>query len=87
MTKILPRIEGDEDKLRSNTGDGQGNVLDDLDVLLPTALSAIWSDGRKDFFLICVPPDEDLKFCCRSRAKIHWMRNRLDANTFTSFWP
>ncbi|MDA7928651.1 hypothetical protein N9B54_01710 [Mariniblastus sp.] len=87
ITKVLPRIEGDEDKLRSYTDGCQGNVLDDLDALLSNDLQKIWSDGRKDFFRVSVSPDKDLKISCRSRAKMQWMRNRLEANTFTSFWP
>jgi hypothetical protein len=87
MMKILPRIEGDEDKLRSNSTDGQGNVLDDLDAFLAALLGAIWAGDRKDFFRISVLNDDDLKISCRSKAKIQWMRNRLEVNTFTSFWP
>jgi hypothetical protein len=87
MTKILPRIEGDEDKLRSKSGDGQGNVLDGLDKLLETELGAIWSDGRKDFFRVGMSTGEALNVACRSKLKIQWMRDRLEVSTFTSFWP
>ena len=87
MTKILPRIEGDEDKLRSKSGGGEGNVLDDLDKLLETELSAIWSDRRKDFFRVGISTGEALDVACRSKLKIQWMRDRLEVNTFTSFWP
>jgi dynein-related subfamily AAA family protein len=87
MMKILPRIEGDEEKLRSNSTDSHGTVLDDLDTFLSAQLSVIWSDDRKDFYRISVLNDGDVKINCRSKAKIQWMRNRLEANTFTSFWP
>lgn len=87
MTKILPRIEGDEDKLRSSMDGGAGNVLDDLDKVLSDGLSEIWSDTRNDFYRVNVESDEVLRINCRSKAKIKWMRERLEANTFTSFWP
>jgi len=87
MMKILPRIEGDDDKLRSTSGQSQGNVLEELDGFLSAELGLIWSRGRTDFFRINLSGEDDLRIECRSKTKIEWMRNRLEVNTFTSFWP
>jgi hypothetical protein len=84
MTKVLPRIDGDDDKLRSVRKGEPANLLEVLTVLLESNLNEIWAEGKtkKDFFRNT--QDEIL---CRSRTKIEWMKNRLEANTFTSFWP
>jgi hypothetical protein len=76
MMKVLPRIEGDRDKVEQ--------VLDKLKTMLESQLSDIWSDEPKR-------PDlwrdaQDL-IPCRSKVKIKWMQGRLDKSGFTSFWP
>jgi hypothetical protein len=77
MMKVLPRIEGDRDKVEQ--------VLEDLKTTLASQLSDIWSDeqpGRPDLWR----ETTDL-IACRSKAKIKWMQDRLDKSGFTSFWP
>lgn len=86
MTKVLPRIDGDEDKLRSVIIEG-GTLLDDLSSTLETNLSDIWSDKRKDYFRIDTDSRTAIAITCRSKAKLEWMTNRLAVNTFTSYWP
>ncbi|MEA1989364.1 MAG: hypothetical protein U9N57_09210 [Pseudomonadota bacterium] len=80
MMKILPRIEGDEDKLASpNTDDD--NLFIALEKVLEEQLNKIWNSKRPDLLRDNAPEIE-----CRSRAKITRMKNLLE-NGFTSFWP
>jgi len=89
MTKVLPRIDGDEDKLRLAGGGGADNVLVALEIELEQLLDLIWSDvpGRKDLFRETHDGNEITGIPCRARRKLAWMKKRLEANTFTSFWP
>jgi hypothetical protein len=82
MTKVLPRIEGDADKL-SVIGKDEA-ILEALTSFLDNTFSEIKTE-RIDFFR-----EEDgkpVKIPCRSIAKIKWMQDRLNKATFTSFWP
>lgn len=89
MTKVLPRIDGDDDKLRLVRPSGPVNLLDSLVEVLESNIAEIWAGGktRKDFFRNTHDDKKIDNIECRSRKKIEWMKNRLDANTFTSFWP
>jgi hypothetical protein len=81
MCKVLPRIEGDEDKLTSNSGD---NVLVTLSTTLETQLASIWETKRPDLLR---EKQGNVDFTdCRSRPKIERMQKQL-TNGFTSFWP
>lgn len=97
MCKVLPRIEGDSDKL--TTTDGK-NVLGELNNVLAVQLAPIWQADKDDE--VHQRPDlyrekavaEDaseaekvLRIACRSKGKLAWMKQRLDSATFTSFWP
>ncbi len=87
MQKVLPRIEGDADKLQQ---DDQGDLLSRLQAVLETRLDRIWGDDpesptRTDFYR--TRKDSQIKIPCRSRQKIRWMRERLESSGFTSFWP
>ncbi|NLY16592.1 MAG: DUF3578 domain-containing protein [Gammaproteobacteria bacterium] len=87
MQKVLPRIEGDADKLQQ---DDQGDLLSRLQAVLETRLDRIWgndpeSPTRTDFYR--TRKDSQIKIPCRSRQKIRWMRERLESSGFTSFWP
>jgi len=84
MTKVLPRIDGDDDKLRLVHKGEPADLLEVLVVLLESNLNEIWAEGKtkKDFFR-----NTQDEIPCRSRTKIEWMKNRLEVNTFTSFWP
>jgi hypothetical protein len=89
MTKVLPRIDGDEDKLRISDSNGVHNLLDKLEALLSVQLKDIWAIDKNRIDLLRVQHDDNpiTDVACRSRIKIRWMKDRLDANTFTSFWP
>ena len=89
MSKILPRIDGDEDKLRIVRESQPENLFDVLLKVLESELDEIWSTEktRTDFFREAYDGSEINNILCRSRKKIEWMKSRLEANTFTSFWP
>jgi len=97
MCKVLPRIEGDTDKL--TTSDGKA-MLVELDTVLAEQFSPIWQAGeddnanqRPDLYREKVVADgatdleKVLPIPCRSKAKLKWMSDRLASATFTSFWP
>ncbi|WP_211219757.1 McrB family protein [Marinospirillum minutulum] len=96
MCKVLPRIEGDTDKL--TTPDGKA-LLAELDTVLADLLAPIWQaeqgdkNQRPDLYrenIVAdgVPDEEKILFIpCRSKAKLKWMSDRLASATFTSFWP
>ncbi|OQK16513.1 hypothetical protein AU255_00985 [Methyloprofundus sedimenti] len=84
MTKVLPRIEGDGEKLQD---DGEHNLFNKLESVLAFQLSQIWeSEARPDLLRENINGDV-LTIPCRSKKKINWMKNRLSDNGFTSFWP
>ncbi|WP_242014657.1 McrB family protein [Vibrio cholerae] len=97
MCKVLPRIEGDTDKL--TTSDGKA-LLVELNTVLAAQLAPIWlvsdtdeGSQRPDLYREKIVADgatEDekvLRIPCRSKAKLQWMGERLASATFTSFWP
>ncbi len=84
MTKVLPRIEGDEDTLAF---DGDKSLLTELSEILREELSSIWADGRTDLLRMKRNGDVLFPVECRSKRKITWMQGRLKKSGFTSFWP
>jgi len=89
MCKVLPRIEGDYDKLGNAP-----SLLEQLVTLLQTQLSDIWDKEKDDPF---ARPDlyreknegddKVIRIACRSKEKLAWMQERFSAAGFTSFWP
>jgi len=92
MQKLLPRIDGDDEKLRAKK-EGKNSLLEELEDKLKELLPDIWSDDklRRDLLRQNVATEGEkatpIKIECRSRKKLKWMRDRLDSNGFTSFWP
>ncbi|MTB66393.1 restriction endonuclease [Providencia sp. wls1943] len=98
MCKVLPRIEGDIDKL--TTLDGK-KLLTELNSILAEQLAPIWladendkEKQRPDLYREKVILEDSvtnkkelLSIPCRSKAKLEWMSTRLSNSTFTSFWP
>ncbi|MEZ2719975.1 hypothetical protein ACBP46_00910 [Paenalcaligenes hominis] len=94
MCKVLPRLEGDIDKLG-----GAHSLLEQLEEVLPVELDSIWSPStesatRPDLYREYKVTDSDsvmtsseVLIACRTRAKLGWMRKRLESSGFTSFWP
>jgi len=92
MMKVLPRIEGDQEKLSVFDGvsvDGveSQDILAHLSAHLEMAMPTVWGGGRPDLFRATINEGEALNVHCRSNAKLKWMRHRLQTNGFTSFWP
>lgn len=87
MSKLLPRIDGDEDKLRIKQDDDVINLLDVLSGMLKDQLNEIWDGTRLDYYREMQDGSEVDGITCRTKAKLLWMKNRLEVNTFTSFWP
>lgn len=97
MCKVLPRIEGDQDKLmvidEAIQDISSDSLLIQLAKVLETQLDAIWDKSltkaktRPDLFRENIAGDKTLHISCRSQAKIAWMQTRLVRSSFTSFWP
>ena len=97
MHKVLPRIEGDHDKLTiHNSTTNNDSLFDELSLVLARELTDIWhesknsSNARPDLYrekLVAEEDDKVLRITCRSRAKLAWMKGRLERSGFTSFWP
>jgi hypothetical protein len=85
MCKVLPRVEGDIDKLTK--GGEDKNIIEQLEVLLSEQFNNIW-DGeiRPDLYRKSLENEKAIDIECRSKAKLKWMNDQL-ANGFTSFWP
>ena len=84
MCKVLPRIEGDEDKL---VGQNQHNILEALLKVLEEQLAGAWENGRPDLYREKLDPEgETITVDCRSKKKLSWMNDQL-VRGFTSFWP
>ncbi|PMH46098.1 restriction endonuclease [Vibrio sp. 10N.286.49.B3] len=84
MCKVLPRIEGDEDKLTTQEGEP---LLETLQKEISQTLSSIWDSERID--LLREGKEAANKIVtvqCRSKIKLTAMQIKLD-NGFTSFWP
>lgn len=83
MSKVLPRIEGDIDKLTK----GDSDIIQQLEELLQKQLVGVWEgELRPDFYRKSLENDDVIKIPCRSKAKLEWMNDQLN-NGFTSFWP
>ncbi len=86
MSKVLPRIDGDTEKLSMEGGaDNKGDVLSALLVVIETALKDILSNPRID--LLRENKGGTITIPCRAKQKLEWMKARLDLNGFTTFWP
>lgn len=95
MCKVLPRIEGDYDKLaliNEATSSNEQSLLTELVVILQQQLSDIWTTTpdmnklRPDLYRKNADGSA-LSINCRSKAKLAWMQQRLERSGFTSFWP
>ena len=83
MMKVLPRIEGDSEKLDF---DGEKSLLTNLEAIMKEQLSAIW-EGKKRIDLFRETNEGDvINLECRSKAKISWMQTKLEKFGFTHFW-
>ncbi|WP_227006589.1 McrB family protein [Shewanella donghaensis] len=84
MCKVLPRIEGDEDKLQTLKGEA---LLQSLKDVIANELESIWEKDRVDLLRQSIGSDDSvIKVKCRSKIKLESMQTKLDSG-FTSFWP
>ena len=77
MTKVLPRIEGDEVKI--------GKLLDKITDVLEKQLNAIWGYNRPDLWRKSIDGSM-LEIDCRSKPKLARMRQQLEDRGMVSFW-
>ncbi|MBP7866032.1 MAG: hypothetical protein KA419_08770 [Acidobacteria bacterium] len=85
MMKVLPRIEGDAERLGFQD---KASLLTQLADCLKRELSLIAeADRRPDLLIEPAAGGEPLQTSCRSIRKLEWMQKRLEANSFTTFWP
>lgn len=92
MMKVLPRIEGDQEKLSvfggiNEDGIESRDILGKLSEHLEVSIKEVWENGRPDLLRASINEGETLSVECRSKAKLEWMQHRLQTNGFTSFWP
>ena len=91
MCKVLPRIEGDTDKLaiiEKGEAIEDCTILDKLFTVLEKHLNLIWvGKNRVDLYRKSKDGSKLPLIECRSRNKIEWMKTRLKVATYTSFWP
>ncbi len=81
MTKLLPRIEGDSEKLNF---DGTDSLLTKLKSKIEDKLNLT---GQRPDLLRTSTTGGVIDIEVRSIQKLQWMQDRLAKNHFTSFWP
>jgi len=100
MQKVLPRIEGDSQKLKfivaSESGISESKYLIEegniygKGSILHQLYALLESTQLKEIWLENMRPDllreNDEPIQCRSKNKLEWMMKRLKANHFTDFW-
>ncbi|MFV5593572.1 McrB family protein [Acinetobacter junii] len=98
MCKVLPRIEGDNDKLMNDRSHESllqqlcALIQDEFLKLAPTSHVSNEDGGviiqRVDLYRQLVSGENrQLLVKSRSLEKLRWMQNRLENFGFTSFWP
>lgn len=87
MCKVMPRIEGDNDKLMSGRSDE--TLLQELSNLIQKELDDFNQENdRPDLYREFKEGDDMvISIGCRSLEKLKWMQTRLENSGFTSFWP
>lgn len=90
MQKVLPRIEGDAEKLKY-TGEEDSGLLNELKEIINTIfLEHMKSEEgklKRPDLLNQKPDGSEAPECtCKSLDKIEWMQARLEINQYTSFW-
>lgn len=80
MCKVLPRIEGDVDKLAKDNLETSllAQLIELLAIKLPARRPDLYREHKDDNVIMIAN---------RSQAKLHWMQDRLLQSGFTSFWP
>ena len=90
MQKVLPRIEGDAERLQY-TGEEDAGLLAELKILVQKRFEEhlIEENGklkRPDLLNEKTDGNDPPDCTCKSIEKIEWMQRRLEQNQYTSFW-
>ncbi|MFN3289252.1 MAG: McrB family protein [Acinetobacter sp.] len=87
MCKVMPRIEGDSDKLMNGRSDE--TLLQELISLIQKEFDNFNEQiDRPDLYREFKEGDNIvISIGCRSLEKLRWMQTRLENSGFTSFWP
>lgn len=83
MSKVLPCIDGDAEKL---SADGESSLLTRLLEAINKQFTLADSSQRPDLLREKIGGDVCMVEY-RAKQKLAWMQKRLDANGFTTFWP
>ena len=100
MMKVLPRIEGDNQKLKNifNSNQDSSDQVDPTDeksileeiysVCESDLLKDVWENSERVDFLRFNSdrPEIMLNIKCRTKNKLVWMQKRLERNLSTDFW-
>lgn len=95
MCKVLPRIEGDIDKLMNGLSEesllvqlGKKLRIEFKDIIeQKTGEDESGSILRPDLYRKDNSTNSPVQIECRSLDKLNWMQERLENSGFTSFWP
>lgn len=95
MCKVLPRIEGDIDKLMNGLSEesllvqlGKKIRIEFKDIIeQKTGEDESGSILRPDLYRKDNSTNSPIQIECRSLDKLSWMQERLESSGFTSFWP
>lgn len=102
MTKVLPRLEGDSQKLKQETtANNLDNLLTKLKVFVEAQFNTTIQAKRPDLLRLnkvanaavdegvqgAENGSERIEIDWRSVSKLTWMNSRLQSNGFTSYWP
>jgi len=85
MSKVLPRIEGDAEKLKFDGIDK--SLLTELREKVKGMLTPADVSGLRPDLLRTSMNGSVISVHMRSLKKIDWMQDRLKENSFTGFWP
>lgn len=85
MTKLLPRLEGDAEKM-DYSGTGM-SLLTRLRAHTDAAFSAIAPTGRRPDLFRRATSGSGVEVELRTGRTLHRMQQRLEKHNFTSFWP
>lgn len=87
MCKVLPRIEGDTDKLINGYSDE--SLIKQVEKFIQSEFEKFNQEiTRPDLYREFKTGDDIvISINCRSLEKLKWMQIRLENSGFTSFWP
>jgi hypothetical protein len=84
MTKILPRVEGDAEKLKF---DGDASLLTRMRDALHRWFGAVDENSKRPDLFRTATSGEPILVAYRAPAALARMHERLTRQNFTSFWP